>query len=133
MGVGGAQKRFKMLGLHFLGPECVLVVVHPDLEDMALHAHIAAEAVDSHLVLLLYPPSHLLCKRIHALLLICSEFGAEAFLGHVAASAAAGTGTHGVHTAATAAASVMVYSSKGSILVACHQMMATAGSHVRRN
>jgi hypothetical protein len=58
----------------------VFVVVHPDLEDMALDADGGAEVLDGGFVVLLDAPAELLGEGAHVVLLVGGEFGAEALL-----------------------------------------------------
>jgi hypothetical protein len=74
----------------------VLVVVHPDLEDMALDADGGAELLDGGLVVLLDAPPDLLREGAHLVLLLGGEFGAEALLD-------GGRRAHRHHHATTAA------------------------------
>uniref|UniRef100_A0A8R7QG75 Uncharacterized protein n=1 Tax=Triticum urartu TaxID=4572 RepID=A0A8R7QG75_TRIUA len=60
--------------------EGVLVVVHPDLEDVALDAHLVAELQHGRLVVLLDAPPHALREGQHLVLLLLGELGAEPLL-----------------------------------------------------
>lgn len=55
----------------------VLVVVHPDLEHMALDARLVAELLHRRLVLLLDPPPNPLREHQHLVLLVLRELGPE--------------------------------------------------------
>uniref|UniRef100_A0A8R7K3U0 Uncharacterized protein n=1 Tax=Triticum urartu TaxID=4572 RepID=A0A8R7K3U0_TRIUA len=60
-----------MLGLWL--PPVVLVVVHPDLEDLPPHAGLRAQLLHQGLVLFQHPPPHPLCQRQHLLPLLRRE------------------------------------------------------------
>ncbi|WVZ99718.1 hypothetical protein U9M48_044979 [Paspalum notatum var. saurae] len=79
-----ARGRLLLLGLgrllllrRLLPPARVLVVVHPDLEDLAADADLVAEVLHQGLVLLLHPPPQALRERQHLLLLLGRELGPE--------------------------------------------------------
>jgi hypothetical protein len=63
-----------------LPAEGVLVVVHPDLEHLALDADLVAELLHGGLVVLLDAPPQPLRERQHPVLLLRSELGAEPLL-----------------------------------------------------
>ena len=52
----------------------MLVVVHPHLEDVALHAGLVAELLNYVVVMLLNPPPQLLRQLQHLILLLLREF-----------------------------------------------------------
>lgn len=52
---------------------CVLVVVHPHLEDVAFDSDLGAELVERHVVLPLHPPPYALCERQHPIFLLLRE------------------------------------------------------------
>jgi len=62
----------------------VLIVVHPDLEDLAPDADLVAEVLHQRVVLLLHPPAEALRERQHLLLLLRRELGPEALPPDVA-------------------------------------------------
>lgn len=68
-----------VVGLGFL-TESVLVIVHPDLEDVALDAGVAAELLNHRLVLLLNSPPQCFSQPQHSILLLLREFRPESLL-----------------------------------------------------
>jgi hypothetical protein len=75
--------------------EGVLVVVQPDLEDVALDADLVAELLHGGLVVLLDAPAHALREHQHLVLLLLGELGAESLLAGPGPAQAGGSGAQG--------------------------------------
>jgi hypothetical protein len=75
--------------------EGVLVVVHPDLEDVALDVDLVAELLHGGLVVLLDAPAHALRERQHPVLLLLGELGAEPLFAGPGPARAGGPGAQG--------------------------------------
>lgn len=58
----------------------MLVIVHPDLEDVALDPGLGAELLDRRLVVLLNSPAEPLREHQHPVLLLLRELGPEPLL-----------------------------------------------------
>jgi len=74
----------------------MLVVVHPDLENVALDANVHTELLDCEVVVLLNPPTQLFCEGAHLILLLLRELGPEPFF-HSMASHVHGMSTGTAH------------------------------------
>lgn len=59
------------------GPGGVLVVMHPNLEDLPLHPNLGTEPLNLFVTLPLYPPPDPLGELHHPLLLLLGELGPE--------------------------------------------------------
>ncbi|PON85030.1 hypothetical protein TorRG33x02_191300 [Trema orientale] len=74
---------------------CILVIVHPHLENVSLHPNLGAELVDRRLVLPLNPPPNPLREFQHPILLLRREFRPEPLPSSAPAAARGGSGRHG--------------------------------------
>lgn len=62
----------------------MLVVVHPDLENMALDTNIHTELLDCQVIVFLNPPTQLFCEGAHLIFLLLRELGPKPFFHSVA-------------------------------------------------
>ncbi|PON65312.1 hypothetical protein PanWU01x14_118290 [Parasponia andersonii] len=75
---------------------CILVIVHPHLQNVSLHPNLGAELVDRRLVLPLNPPPNPLREFQHPILLLRREFCPESLPSSAPAAATrGGPGGHG--------------------------------------
>lgn len=70
----------------------MLVVVHPNLENVALDADIHTELLNCQVIVFLNPPAQLFCEGAHLIFLLLRELGPEPFFHSVASH------VHGVST-----------------------------------
>lgn len=63
------------LCLHLLLLHGLLIIMHPNLENLPFHSHLRTKLLDLLLIMLLDPPPQLLRKLRHLLLLLLIELG----------------------------------------------------------
>ena len=74
------RRRRRRLGWRFSAAVCILVVVHPHLQDITLNPELGAELGQNDVVLLLYPPTQPLGQLQHSLFLLLRELGPESLV-----------------------------------------------------